>query len=57
MLLYRLLYIERETWGEWKNPSGSGWFGVTGGGGVLWRIGGDCQRSSGGPKVYFLFVV
>ena len=27
MLLYRLLYIERETWGEWKNPSGSGGVG------------------------------
>ena len=47
MLLYRLLYIVRETWGECKNPLGWGR-----GGGVLWGVWFDYQISSGEPKVY-----
>ena len=48
MLLYRLLYIVRETWGECKNPWGWG----RGGRGVLWGVWVDYQTLSGEPEVY-----
>ena len=44
----RLLYIVRETWGECKNPSGSGR-----GEGVLWSVGGWLSEIVRGTKGLF----